>query len=66
MHAGRITCRALREAVLKQSEGVADDGTYKGTNAYIDYRQVRRKTWAMDKSNKQVMSLGCFNCVIVI
>lgn len=37
-------CRARREEVLKQAtaaEGAADDGTYKGMNAYVDYRKVR-------------------------
>ncbi|KXZ53511.1 hypothetical protein GPECTOR_7g961 [Gonium pectorale] len=32
--------RAQRERVLKQAtDGVTDDGTYKGMNAYIDYRK---------------------------
>lgn len=33
--------RAQREKVLKQAtEGATDDGSYKGMNAYIDYRKV--------------------------
>jgi len=36
--------RALREKVLKQAtDGVQDDGTYKGTNNYIDYRAGFRR-----------------------
>ncbi|GLC54966.1 hypothetical protein PLESTB_000925700 [Pleodorina starrii] len=36
--------RAQREKVLKQAtEGVTDDGTYKGMNAYIDYRKGFRR-----------------------